>query len=179
MLVLCGDDFSRFRNHSWWSAGWLTTVLRQQESSTTSHVGFPASNRATHLMNMPISSRPDANHATLKDHADSAYVPAANQWGAHRLTVCSSSPAFSNSQPLTLHGLFYCKPVRQDCIHVNEFMHEHTARFSHLYFKAASLCKCFWWTVGLKRVRCSSLQWQTTPPPHPAPRSHPRQPKKS
>lgn len=126
-----------------WSAGWLTTVWGSKESSATSHVGFPASNRATHLMNTPISSRPYANHVTLTDHTDSVCVPAANQWGTHRLTVCASVPTFSNSQPLTSHGLFYSKPARQDCIHVNEFMHERTARFSHLYFKAASLCKYF------------------------------------
>lgn len=128
---------------SWWWAGWLTTVQRQQEPSATSHAGFPASNRAAHLMNMPISSRPDANHVTLRDHTDSLCVPAANQWGTRRPTVCPSFLSFSNSRPLTLRGLFYSKPARQDCIHVNEFMHEHTTRFSHLYFTAAPLCKYF------------------------------------
>lgn len=143
MLVLRGGDFSRSRRSSWWSAGWLTTVLRQHESSATSHAAFPASNRATHLMNMPISSRPCANHVTPTDHTDCVCVPAANQWESQRLTVCPSAPSFSNSRPLTLHGFFYSKPARQDCIYVNECMHEHTARVSYLYFKAASLCKYF------------------------------------
>lgn len=69
-------------------------------------------------MNVPITSRSDTNHTTLRDptNSDSLRSPA-NQNRAHRpifyfevsALLSELPPSFSNSDSLTCHQLFYNK----------------------------------------------------------------------
>lgn len=69
-------------------------------------------------MNVPITSRPGANHTTLRDHTNSESLRShANQNGTHRpmfyfevsALLSDLPPSFSNSDSLTFHRLFYNK----------------------------------------------------------------------
>lgn len=114
-------------------------------------------------MNVPITSRPDTNHTTLRDHTNSDRLHSpANQNGAHRpmfyfevsALLVDLPPSFSNSDSLTCHQLLYNKVAcawPRNCIHVNKFLREHTARVSHLCSKVVSPFKYFDWLWGYRR----------------------------